>query len=351
MFESYWKVKDGLFVGNQDASIDTDFLAENQVSGIVNCAGRSVPNSWETLGIRYITFDWFDNDSQIILEKGSSLVDQVTDFIEITVDRAESVLVHSVYGQSRSVCLIAAYMMKRYKWRLKKVMNFLMFRRLEIQMKPGFIMQLEEMEKSLLAESNLSDSWDPKGCKDDDEAVLRNSYCNAQGELPEPLKLSDSALWEPTKLRWHDKMNNNKALLEKPPGADKNSQRDGKGQLVLKSICKAPSLNRNIVIHTKSGIVRCNPSEIVPKRFGLKLQTRTIILEYVVPEQGLRAHHSISIDLPKNQRGPVESGDVGKEAKSRAVAKVEDLQRMHAPWLSGVSTEQLKRLLGRFSEN
>lgn len=342
MFESYWKVKDGLFVGNQEAAVDLDFLAENQVSGIVNCAGRSVPNQLETMGIRYLTYNWLDNDSQIILEKGSSVVDDVTMLIETTIDRAESILVHSVYGQSRSCCLIAAYMMKRYRWRLRKVMNFLMFRRLEIQMKPGFIKQLEEMEKQLLAEYDLSLDWERHGCKDDDEAILRNSFCNAQGELAEPLRLSDSALWEPTKLKWSDNMTNSRVLLEKPPGVDMSLQRDPKGQVIVKSVLKVKSDKvRTIVIHTKTGIVRCSPSDIVPKRFGLKLESRTIIVEYVVPNQGLRAHHSISIDLPSPD----------KEANTGAPAKVEDLQRIHGPWLTGVSTRQIERLLGRFTEN
>merc|ERR1719359_2164974 len=131
-------------------------------------------------------------------------------------------------------------------------MNFLMFRRLEIQMNVGFEKQLVEFEKAMLAETSLSDGWALTDCKDDDEAVLRNSYCNAQGELPEPLKLSDSALWEPTKLTWHDNMTNNKVLLEKPAGADKNHfHRDQKGQVTVKSVLKTRSNVRAIVIHTK----------------------------------------------------------------------------------------------------
>jgi len=42
-------------------------------------------------------------------------------FIEAAFENAESVLVHSLRGQSRSCCVVAAYLMKKYSWGLRKM--------------------------------------------------------------------------------------------------------------------------------------------------------------------------------------------------------------------------------------
>merc|ERR1712106_1147240 len=59
-----------------------------------------------------------------------------------------------------------------------------------------------------------------------------------------------------------------------------------------------------ITIQRRSGPVSCNPDEIVPKRFGVQLHNKTILLEYCVPRLSLRVHHSMVVELngPKAPR-------------------------------------------------
>jgi len=55
------------------------------------------------------------------------------DFIESSYERGESCLIHSERGQSRCSCLVAAYLIKKYKWSLYKSLEFLNSRRPDLE--------------------------------------------------------------------------------------------------------------------------------------------------------------------------------------------------------------------------
>ena len=67
---------------------------------MINCAGRQLPNHWEPIGVVYLTFYWIDSDQQELFDPEDQIPNEIFKFIEETVDNAESVLVHSVQGQS-----------------------------------------------------------------------------------------------------------------------------------------------------------------------------------------------------------------------------------------------------------
>ena len=60
--------------------------------------------------------------------------------------RYESVLVHSVRGQSRASCVIASYLMRNYRWSLLKTLEFLNSRRPDLEIRATFIKQLSDYE-------------------------------------------------------------------------------------------------------------------------------------------------------------------------------------------------------------
>ena len=65
--------------------------------------------------------------------------DRIFEFIELALSKAESVLIHSVRGQTRASCAIAAYLMRKYKWALLKTLEFLNARRPELEIRATFI--------------------------------------------------------------------------------------------------------------------------------------------------------------------------------------------------------------------
>ena len=65
------KVKDGLFIGDQLAAQDYEFIVTNKVSHVINTAGLQVRNYFESVHVKYLTFDWIDQDCQLILDSAN----------------------------------------------------------------------------------------------------------------------------------------------------------------------------------------------------------------------------------------------------------------------------------------
>lgn len=131
----------------------------NKVTHVINCAGKQIPNHWEPIGVSYLTFFWLDQDNQvaiylltflqIVLDVKDEAATAIFDFIEEAHQATESVLVHSVRGQSRATCALAAYIMKRYRWSLLKTLEFLNSRRPDLEIRATFIHQLSAYEARL----------------------------------------------------------------------------------------------------------------------------------------------------------------------------------------------------------
>ncbi|CAJ1398327.1 unnamed protein product, partial [Effrenium voratum] len=221
------KLKDGLFVGDELAAQDLEFVVANKVTRIINCAGRQVPNHWESIGVAYLTYYWIDADSQVILDQRDVVANETFSFVEQALEAAESVLIHSVRGQSRSCCILAAYMMKKYSWGLRKTMEFLSSRRPDLELKPAFLQQLLGFERRLMSQAKtvFSADWND-GCNTNrwecEELLLRNTYINSQmGPLAEIQLEAPGHHMKSQRLVWMDAGMDDRLRLEKPPGADR----------------------------------------------------------------------------------------------------------------------------------
>ena len=133
---------DRLFLGSAYHALTESVIDDLRITHIINCCGRQVPNHWEPIGVVYLTYYWVDTDSQTILDRRDVVSNELFQFIEEALENSESVLVHSVRGQSRSCCVLAAYMMRKYSWGLRKTMEFLRTRRPDVNLKPAFLQQL-----------------------------------------------------------------------------------------------------------------------------------------------------------------------------------------------------------------
>ena len=76
------KIKDGLFIGDEFAAKvtssvpksllscvqqDLEFIITNKVTHVINTAGQQLANFWETVGVGYLTFDWVESDTQVLI--------------------------------------------------------------------------------------------------------------------------------------------------------------------------------------------------------------------------------------------------------------------------------------------
>ena len=228
------KLKDGLFFGDHAAAQDIEFVIANKVTRIVNCAGRQIGNHFETICVEYMRFDFADNDACVVLDARDEVVDRVVRFINESLEKGESVLVHSQRGQSRCVTIVAAYLMHQFRWTVNKALQYIQSRRSDIAIKPAFHRQLLGYERRLGMLVPLSDDWTlPKrsvvsssGDYDVHEDVLMcNTYLNSKAEKISPqtsfsFKAHD---WSSRKrLEWSDGHLDDRARLERNSDASGN---------------------------------------------------------------------------------------------------------------------------------
>ncbi|CAK94791.1 unnamed protein product (macronuclear) [Paramecium tetraurelia] len=201
------KIKDGVFLGDQFASQDLEFIVTNKVSRIVNCASRQIPNHWESIGIIYLSFPWVDNDQQIIFQSDES-INVAIKFIDDALINGESVIVLSARGHNRSVAVLCVYLMKKYRWTLYKTLQFMHNRRPDLEIKAHFFNQLLSIEARFSKQGYGAKTfnWDEIYTQgDNDEIVLRNTYLNSQALGVAEFKDHDSKPKE-YKLTFADKI-------------------------------------------------------------------------------------------------------------------------------------------------
>ncbi|KAM3129312.1 hypothetical protein pb186bvf_018599 [Paramecium bursaria] len=176
------KIKDGLFLGDQFAAQDLEFIVTNKVTRIVNCAGKQIPNHWETIGIVYLSYPWLDNESQAIFQTDEAINNCIA-FIDEALNKGESVIVHSIKGHNRSIVVLCVYFMKKYRWTLYKTLQYMHNRRHDLEIRANFFNQLLQLESRFQKNGfgAKTYNWDEIYTQGDpEEVVLRNTYINSQ---------------------------------------------------------------------------------------------------------------------------------------------------------------------------
>ncbi len=180
-----------------------------------------------------------------VLDHRDVVSNELFQFIEEALESSESVLVHSVRGQSRSCCVLAAYLMKKYNWCLRKTMEFLQARRPDVSLKSAFTQQLTSFERRLMQNSKvtLSTDWNNVINLTDrsEELILRNTYINSQMG---PLANFNEPGLKPhvRRLQWTDAEMDDRSKLERPSGSERwYAKPDANGVVVPnKGLLKIP---------------------------------------------------------------------------------------------------------------
>lgn len=184
------KIKDGLFLGDIDAAQDADFLQLNGIVHIINCAPRQVPNLFQqSLDLSYVTCDLDDMLRLPFFDLKNREFMGIVHLIDRSLDRTESVLVHSVHGLNRSPSVIIGYLMVKYCWGVDKAFEFLMTKRSDIKPHESYIDQLCVLESQIQIQhdNRISEQqvyeWHP-GLADPlgDEIVLVHTFLNCSAK-------------------------------------------------------------------------------------------------------------------------------------------------------------------------
>ena len=125
---SYTQILPGLWLGNEAASQNEDFIRKNRITLIVNCS-KKIPNTFENRmfgqptipGIRYIRLPVNDPGPLVSPSRNQDnldmiiLIPQAARAIHHALQRGEHVLVHCHAGAQRSASVVIYYLLFNYK--------------------------------------------------------------------------------------------------------------------------------------------------------------------------------------------------------------------------------------------
>lgn len=139
--ESLHYIIDNIFLGDYRAADSLETLAKYNITHIINCA-FNLPNKFPKQ-ITYKNLDFVDDPSQEILPK----LDESYHFIK--QNSSNNILIHCVFGASRSGATVLYYLMRDKKWSYDKAFQYTKEKRNTLKLNPGFEKQLREYEKTI----------------------------------------------------------------------------------------------------------------------------------------------------------------------------------------------------------
>lgn len=218
------KVKDGLFMGNFETGEDLEFLTDNKITRVINCAGFELTNLYTSSGIKYLTYPWLDNSVQVLFDEDDEIIKEISAFIDSSLDKGESCLIWSVNGCSRCACIVSAYLMYKYSWSLYKTLEYLNSKFQSLSLSPNFLHQLFKLQERLLNNHRkpLTNCWENEN-QELENLVLQNTYLNSK----------------PPKLNLQPRNSNGMSLLTWAEQLTKDKEnKGGDGPVVVKSCLK-----------------------------------------------------------------------------------------------------------------
>lgn len=134
LISDMFKVIPGLFIGNKDAAASESLLIENHISRIVSLGCSVDP----VAGVLYQSYpDVLDTPDTIMFDTWT----KTDDFITVSIKEGMNVLVHCVYGQSRSAATVVAYLLS-VGWSLSEALTTTKRCNPTTSINPGFLSQL-----------------------------------------------------------------------------------------------------------------------------------------------------------------------------------------------------------------
>ena len=118
------KIKEGFYIGDKIAAISIEVVVQFKLTHMINASGNQVINQWENIGMKYLTLNWEETPSQTLFDQKDEIADKILFFIDDSFKNGEGILAHSFKGQNRVCIVVLIYLMKKYKWSLKKSMEY-----------------------------------------------------------------------------------------------------------------------------------------------------------------------------------------------------------------------------------
>lgn len=144
------KIEEGLYVGSLKAASNKNALKSLNITHILTVCSFCPPSHGDDLTCKIIPVS--DHEDTNLAQ----YFDECFNFIEEARRTGGGVLVHCVMGKSRSVTIVVAYLMKKHGMTFSQALEHVKTKRPLASPNAGFIRQLNNFEKSLLAAAGTS---------------------------------------------------------------------------------------------------------------------------------------------------------------------------------------------------
>ncbi|KAL8158135.1 hypothetical protein AgCh_002726 [Apium graveolens] len=144
------QIEEGLYLGSIGAANNRSALKSLNVTHILTVAG-SMPPSYPN-EFKYRTVDVQDRHDVNIAQ----YFDDCIGFIDEAKEMGGNVLVHCFVGRSRSVTIVVAYLMKKHGMSYSEALQHVKSKRAIASPNSGFLLQLQNFEKSLRVTGDLT---------------------------------------------------------------------------------------------------------------------------------------------------------------------------------------------------
>ncbi|GMT31205.1 hypothetical protein PFISCL1PPCAC_28878, partial [Pristionchus fissidentatus] len=137
------KIVDGVYLTGASSVITTEGrsqLAKLEITHVLTVSAMPINPESRLAGVEYEYVYALDSPCQDLLESGA--MERAVAFIDRAVKSGGRIVVHCEVGMSRSVTMVAAYLMKRFEWDERKAVTQIQLHRPIAFPNEGFVAQL-----------------------------------------------------------------------------------------------------------------------------------------------------------------------------------------------------------------
>jgi len=133
---------DNIWLGSLESACDRHGLKMHNVQNVVSAVYDINPIFPDDPELLYLKVPVIDKPTADIAKH----FDRAIDFIDTAVKKKQGVLIHCVYGISRSSTLVCAYLVRKHGMSVKAAIEHVKKRRPQAEPNSGFLIQLEAMK-------------------------------------------------------------------------------------------------------------------------------------------------------------------------------------------------------------
>lgn len=128
-----------VWLGGLASACDRDALRVRGITRIITAVYDVNPIFPDDPELIYLKIPVLDTPSEQI----AAHFEKAIDFIDESMQHSHGVLIHCVYGVSRSSTLMCAYLMRKHNMPLKSAIDYVKIRRPQVKPNDGFLLQLQ----------------------------------------------------------------------------------------------------------------------------------------------------------------------------------------------------------------